>query len=183
MAKELGWTLSLGSLKPCDGCLAGKAKQKNVPSKSNHVVATEANKARVFLDITMIKKPEGEKGSVYKPNWRFVVDERTQMKFSDFFLSKSGMTEPTCELFQPWKDVGREVRYLWMDNAGENKLLHSRCESADLKFWIQPEYRASHRPQQNHLAGLGLAILLRRCNDGASKHPSGCAIQDLEACL
>jgi hypothetical protein len=60
MAKELlGWTLSCGSLKPCDGCTAGKAKQKNVPKESSHVVATEPNKARVFLDIATIKKPEG----------------------------------------------------------------------------------------------------------------------------
>jgi hypothetical protein len=64
MAEELERTLSRGSLKPCDGCLAGKAKQKNVPKDSGHVVAAEPNEARVFLDITMIKKPKGEKGSV-----------------------------------------------------------------------------------------------------------------------
>jgi hypothetical protein len=127
------------------------------------VVATEPNETRVFLDITAIKKPEGESGSVYKPNcWQIVVDERTQMKFSDFFVSKNGMAEPTCEVFQRWKDVGREVRYLQMDNAGENKLLRSRCESADWEFWIQPEYTASYTPQQNHLAQLGFAILSNR---------------------
>jgi hypothetical protein len=92
MAKELGWTLSRENLKPCDGCTAGKAKQKNVPKESAHVVATEPNEARVFLDITTNKKPEGESGSVYKPNWRINVDEMTQMKLSDFFVSKSGMT-------------------------------------------------------------------------------------------
>jgi hypothetical protein len=162
MAKELGWTFSRGSLKPCDGCRAGKAKQKNVPKESEHVVATEPNEARVFLDIATIKKPGGESGSVSKPNWRIVVYERTQMKFSDFFVSKSGMAEPACELFQRWKDVGRQVRYLRMDNAGENKLTQSCCESADWKFWIQPGYTASYTPQQNHLAELGFAILSNR---------------------
>jgi hypothetical protein len=54
----------------------------------------------LFLDITIIKKPEGEKESIYKPNWRIVVDERTQMKFSHFFVSKNGMAEPTCAKFQ-----------------------------------------------------------------------------------
>jgi hypothetical protein len=49
-----------------------------------------------------------------------------------------------------------------MDNAGENKLLQSRCESADWKFWIQPEYTARYTPQQNHLAELGFAILANR---------------------
>jgi hypothetical protein len=48
----------------------GKAKQKNVPKESGHVVATEPNEARVFFDITVIKKPEGESGTVCEPNWR-----------------------------------------------------------------------------------------------------------------
>jgi hypothetical protein len=69
------------------------------------------------------------------------------MKFSDFFVSKSGMAEPTWELFQRWKDVRREVGYVRMDNAGETKLLQSRCESVNRKFWIQPEYIASYTPQ------------------------------------
>jgi hypothetical protein len=87
--------------------LAGKAKQKNVPKESNHAVATKPNEARVFLDITTIRKPDGETSSIYKPNWRIVVVERTQMKFLDFFVFKDGMAEPACELFQRWKDVGR----------------------------------------------------------------------------
>jgi hypothetical protein len=165
--------------------MAGKAKQKNVPKESDHVVATEPNEARVFLDIMAIKKPEGESESVYKPNWRIVEDERTQMKFSDFFMSKNGMAEPTCELFQRWKDVGREVRYLRMDNAGKNKLLQSCCESADWKFRIQPEYTASYTPQQNHLAELGFAILSNRGRALMTRAnvPLDCAVQDLEACF
>jgi hypothetical protein len=87
------------------------------------------------------------------------MDERTHMKFSGFFLSKNGMAEPTCDLFQRWKDVGREVRYLRMDNAGKNKLLQSCCESADWKF--NPNIRRD-TPQQNHLAELGFAILSNR---------------------
>jgi hypothetical protein len=84
------------------------------------------------------------------------------MKFSDFFMSKKGMAEPTWELFQRWKDVVREVRYLRMVNAGKNIISQSRCESADWKFRIQPEYTASDTPQQNHLAELGFAILSSR---------------------
>jgi hypothetical protein len=101
-----------------------KAKQKNVPKESNHEVAIESNEARVVLNITTIKKSKGEKGSDYKPNWQIIVDaERTQMKFSDFFVSKDGMAEPVCELFQHWQDARREAGYLRMDNASKNKLL------------------------------------------------------------
>jgi hypothetical protein len=49
------------------------------------------------------------------------MDERTQLKFSDFFDTKKGMVERTCEKFQQWKDAGKEVRYLQMDNVGENE--------------------------------------------------------------
>ncbi len=94
MAEEL----MQGNLKPCNTCVAGKAKQNNVPKDSLHQVTT-VNAARVFLDIVQVNGPE--KGpTVTKPNWWIIVDERTQLKFSDFFNSKRNMVEPTCELFQ-----------------------------------------------------------------------------------
>jgi hypothetical protein len=138
-----------------------KAKQKNAQRKAT--MWLQRNQTWQESSLTSpIKKPEGESGSVYKPNWQILVDERTQMKFSDFFVSKNGMAEPTCELFQRWKDVGKEVRYLRIDNAGENKLLQSCCESAGWKFRIQPGYTASYTSQQNHLAELGFTILSNR---------------------
>jgi hypothetical protein len=110
MAAALGWTITRGSLKPCDDCATGKAKQKNVPKVSKHLEATE-DEPRVFLDITTVKSPKGGP-NVTKPNWRILVDERTQLKFLDFYDAKNGMVEPTCERFQRWKDAGKEVRYL-----------------------------------------------------------------------
>jgi hypothetical protein len=83
MAKELGWELSPGNLKSCDACAAGKAKQNNVPKVSSHEVAT-ANEARVFFDIATVKGPK-KRPNVRIPNWRIIIDERTQLKFSDFF--------------------------------------------------------------------------------------------------
>ncbi len=35
IAKELGWTISRGSMKPCEACTIAKAKQKNVPKTHN----------------------------------------------------------------------------------------------------------------------------------------------------
>jgi hypothetical protein len=87
-AKELGWTITRGVLKPCNACTAGKAKQRSVPKVSTHQVATKANEARVFLDIMTVKSPkDGPK--VTKPIWRVIVDEGTQLKFSDFFQRKT----------------------------------------------------------------------------------------------
>jgi hypothetical protein len=49
-----------------------------------------------------------------------------------------------------------------MDNAGENKLLKTRCESKDWKFNIKFEYTARDTPQQNSKAERGLATIANR---------------------
>jgi hypothetical protein len=118
--KNMGWILT-GPWKECASCAVGKAKQKNVPKESEHAPATkEEEENRVFLDIATVKKPkDGLK--VNKPNWRIMVDERTGMKFSDFFETKSGMIEPTCAPWNRWKDAGLAVKYVRLDNAGEKK--------------------------------------------------------------
>jgi hypothetical protein len=134
-AKHLGWELKPGGMKPCEACATAKAKQKNVPSVSEHVKSTE-NNGRIFLDIATIKEPSsGERAS--KPHWRIIVDERTGLKFSDFFPTKNGMVEPTCEKFQRWQNTGKPVKIVRMDNAGENKLLEKRCGSVDWKLPIE----------------------------------------------
>jgi hypothetical protein len=48
------------------------------------------------------------------------VDERTQLKFSDFFNTKIGMDEPRCQLFYKWKEKGMPVKVVRCDDAGEN---------------------------------------------------------------
>jgi len=107
-------------LNACEACAAAKAKQKNVPKESPHVPA-KANNERIYLDIATIKAPSNV--NVTKPNWCIMVDERTQLKFSDFFPTKNGMVEPTCAKLMKWKQAGMPVQYIRLDNAGENKLL------------------------------------------------------------
>jgi hypothetical protein len=86
--------------------------------------------SQIYLDITPIKKTK--KGpKVYKGNWRIMVDERTQLKFSDFFNTKNGMVEETCEQLHCWKESGREAKIIRLDNAGENKLLQQRLQRSD----------------------------------------------------
>ena len=93
-AKALGWILKPGNFETCIGCAEGKSKQKNVPKETEHVKATK-DEPRVFLDISTVRDPEGD--TLSKPNWRKMVDERTGIKFSEFFARKINMVEPTCE--------------------------------------------------------------------------------------
>jgi hypothetical protein len=158
-AKNMGWILT-GPWKEYASCAAGKAKQKNVPKESEHAPASKGEN-RIFLDIATVKQPK-DGSKVYKPNWRIMVDERTGMKFLDFFETKSGMIEPTCAQWNRWKDAGLAVKYVRLDNAGENKKLKERSYSADWKLNIDYEFTARDTPQQNHRAELGFAVLANR---------------------
>ena len=159
-AKELGWTLS-GVVKPCEPCAIAKAKQKNVPKTSEHEVATK-NGQRIFLDISSIKTMEESDKPTVQPYWRIMVDERTQLKFSDFYLTKDGMVEPTCEQLHRWKEAGRGVKFIRLDDGGENKALQKRALSEAWKLDIEFEFTGRDTPQRNHLAELGFAILANR---------------------
>ena len=61
-----------------------------------------------------------------------------------------------------WKEAGKQVKFMRLDNAGENKMLQKRSDSADWKLNITFEFTARDTPQQNHLAELGFAVLANR---------------------
>jgi hypothetical protein len=160
-AKHLGWQITRGTLQTCESCAIGKAKQRNVPKISDHVTS-KVNGERVFLDIATIK---GEKDGVTpnaKKNWRIMVDERTQMKFSLFCETKDGMVIPTLDQLVRWNKSGMHVKYIRLDNAGENKKLQKISDSKDYQMNIQFEFTARNTPQQNHLSELGFTVLINR---------------------
>jgi hypothetical protein len=88
-----------------------------------------------------------------------MVDECTNFKMTHFFKKKDEMMEPTCELIKQLKDKNLEIKFLRIDNAGENQLLESRCKSKDWQFGIEFEYTARATPQQNYKAELRFATL------------------------
>ena len=114
---------------------------------------------RLFLDIATAKAPKGVMQKASRPQWRIIVDERSKMKFSGFFPKKSGMVEPKCELLNKWKLGGKPIQYIRMDNAGENKTLQKRCQSADWKLNFKFEYTVRATPQKNSLVDTSLATI------------------------
>ena len=155
-ASILGWVIKPGPFMVCNGCTEGKAKQKNVPQETDYFKATKTE-PRVYLDISTVRDTDGD--LLRNNNWRIMVDERTGMKFTDFFARKIDMVEPTCEKLHHWRQNGLAVKYIRLDNAGENKKLQERAESADWKLGIVWEYTARDTPQQNSLAEVGFALI------------------------
>jgi hypothetical protein len=129
-AKALAWELTKGSMEPCESCAVGKAKQKSVPKKSEHVQAVKPGE-RIYLDISSIKgEKEGPKVNP-KRHWCIMVDEATNLKFSDFYQTKDGMVEPTLTKWAKWQGIGFDESNVRLDNAGENKKLQKRATSCD----------------------------------------------------
>ena len=158
-AKLMGWVLT-GSWKPCKSCMVVKAKQKNVPKETEHTKAVKGEN-HIFLDIATIKNAK-DGPPVSNPNWWIMVDERTGMKFSKFYASKVAMVEPMCKQWHKWTTVGLAAKFCRLDNAGENRWLQKRCNSAKWQLDIKFEFMARDIPQQNHLAELGFAVLVNR---------------------
>ena len=163
-AKFIGWIIT-GDVPACEACAVGKAKQKAVPQVTS-IEPLQMGDRRVHLDISTLKPRPGDEeksGAIAKSNWRLIVDAITKKKYSGFFKTKDEMIEPTCMLFKRWKDEGRPVTHLRMDNAGENVKLKFRCESADWKLGIKHfEFTSRDTPQQNSLVEVGFATLGNR---------------------
>jgi hypothetical protein len=79
--------------------------------------------------VTVRKTKDGPK--VTNGNWRLMVDETTGLKFSQFYDKQSDMVEPTCEHFNRWAQHGKPVKFVRLDNAGENKSMQSGTQTND----------------------------------------------------
>ena len=151
---------------PCVACATAKAKQKSLPKneiilkKEVHLKekSKEVNE-RMYIDISTVKSPKSVSVTVTKPQWRMMVDEYTGMKWSDFFETKDGMVEPTCEKLYKWMKNKKGAKYIRLDNAGENKLLEKRSNSVEWKLILEFEYNARDTPQQNHLVEIGFSTI------------------------
>ena len=54
------------------------------------------------------------------------------------------------------------TKYIQLDNSCENKLFDQHSKSADWKFNCQFEYMLRDIPQHNHMADLGIAMIVIR---------------------
>ena len=162
MAKQLGWSITRGKLKPCIYCALAKAKQKKVKKKSSKKKAEVAGE-RIYYDVSKVTVRH-ENGSEYDvPNkwWGIIVDEATGKKFALYTKTKKGQVEPMCEWIHKMNSRGIRIKCIRMDPGGENVKLKSRAESVD---WhpLQPlefELTSRNTPQHNHLAEVAFPYL------------------------
>ena len=115
----------------------------------------------MYLDIQTFKAKPGEP-AYSKPHMCMRVVAPMQLKFASFHQSKNGMIEPVCQQLHKWKQKNIGVDTIRCDNAGENKGLRARTESAAWKLGIDYEFTARDTPQQNHLAEIAISNINNR---------------------
>ena len=85
----------------------------------------------LYMDISSIKAISIG-GSKF---WCLLVDEATKMKWSFFLKEKSDLSDKIGIFLKDFKGIyNREVRFIWCDNAGENKALETACKEQGLSI-------------------------------------------------
>ena len=111
----------------------------------------------MFIDISSFKH-ESMGG---KRHWLIVVDEFSDCSHSFFLKRKSDQ----IELFPNWiKELkakyGIDIKYVRLDNSGENKGLQDECEKQNLGIIF--EFTAPGTPQQNSVVERKIPTLMGR---------------------
>jgi ribosomal protein S20 len=76
--------------------------------------------------------------------------------------TRDEMVEQTCEEFYKWKQMGKEVQFLRVDNVSENQNLEQRLQRKDWKLCPTIDYTARATPQHNHKAEVAIATIVKK---------------------
>jgi hypothetical protein len=91
-----------------------------------------------------------------------MVIELMNFKVSEFLNRKNKLLEKACKVIRKLKQEGINIKYVRLDNAGENKLFASIGNNHIWNLQLTFEFTGAHTPQQNYLAEVGSATLWGR---------------------
>jgi hypothetical protein len=106
---------------------------------------------RIFIDISQFPRPSMA-NSKY---WLLILDDATDMIFSIFLKNKSDSPEHVIAFLRKMKDRGTPVKYIRMDNSGENISLKEQTKDMNVVY----ELTAPNTPQQNGRVERKFAVL------------------------
>ena len=133
-----------------------KIRQANIPKKKEKQVPSRPG-YRIFIDMSSFKH-ESMGG---KRHWLIVVDEFSDCSHSFFLKKKSDQIVMIPIWINGLKaKYGIDVKYIRLDNSGENRSLQKECEKQNLAIIF--EFTAPGTPQQNSVVERKIPTLMGR---------------------
>ena len=154
-AENMGIKLT-GKLEPCEICAQVKIRQANIPKEKEKQVPSRPG-YRLFIGISSFKH-ESMGG---KRHWLIAVDEFSDCSHSFFLRRKSDQIVMIPIWIKGLKaKYGVDVKYIRLDNSGENRSLQKECEKQNLGIIF--EFTAPGTPQQNSVVERKTPTLMGR---------------------
>ena len=154
-AENMGITLT-GKLEPCEICAQVKIRQANVPKQKEKRVPSRPG-YRLFIDISSFKHESLGR----RRHWLIVVDKFSDCSHSFFLKRKSDQIALIPIRIKELKDkYGIDIKYVRLDNSGENKSLQKECDKQNLGIIF--ELTAPGTPQQNSVVERKIPTLMGR---------------------
>jgi hypothetical protein len=129
-------------MKICEDCILAKIKRKNIIKMSSNKSTKPGE--RLLIDISYVKK-ESLGG---KNIWILIEDQATSMKWSTFVRRNGGMVKVVTDFVVSLRNKNKElVRFIRVDNAGENKAVKASLEKEGQS--VAFEFSSPNTPEQN----------------------------------
>ena len=157
-AKAWNWKLT-GKLESCADCQMSNAKQKPVAKKTKTQASNPGE--RIFIDTSSVSEHTSLGGARF---WLAVVDDATGKLWSFLIKKKEDVPREIITLVTRLNDKGRPVKYIRLDDAGENKKLEALCRysNKDHLRTITFEFTSRDSPQFNGKVESKIAVGTRR---------------------
>jgi hypothetical protein len=78
-----------------------------------------------------------------------IMVELTNFKISEFLVKKSELPEKACKAVRKLKLEGVNMKYVQLDNTGENKVFATLANSKEWNLQLQFEFTGAHTLQRN----------------------------------
>jgi hypothetical protein len=106
-----------------------------------------------------LKHGSGKKILMY---WMLIVVEFVNFKVSNFLKRKSDLPEAACEVVHQMQTVGVSIKYVRLDNAGENMVFAKMANNKQWNLRLVFEFTGAGTPQRNYLVEVGFSTLSGR---------------------
>jgi hypothetical protein len=106
-----------------------------------------------------VKKGLEKKKLVSRPYWLLMVVEHLNFKVLEFLDHKSDLPVKVCEMIRQLKEKGVQVKFVRLDNAGDNVKFAEMVNGKEYNLKLTFEFTGARTPQRNYLVEVGFATL------------------------